>query len=80
MEPTYHDGDGVIVCRSMRYKKNDVVVCHDPRNAERLLIKRIHSVTENDYTLYGDNVSASTDSRSFGAVEKEAIAGKIIAS
>lgn len=80
MEPTYHDGDVIIVRSTSSYKKNDAVVCHDPRSTERLLIKRIHEMTSNAYEVLGDNPHASTDSRSFGAVQKEHIIGKVIIS
>ena len=80
MEPSYHDGDVVIAHRFARYKENDVIVCHDPRERDRLLIKRVHSVALSSYTVVGDNPDASTDSRSFGAVQKKDIIGRVILS
>lgn len=80
MEPSYHDGDVVLATRWKKPRVGDVVIVPDPRMHERLLVKRI--VAENGETVHlaGDNALESTDSRSFGAVRKKDLIGKIILS
>ena len=58
----------------------DVVILRDPRIPSRKIIKRVVMYIDNDYTVLGDNIHASTDSRSFGSIPKAAILGKVMAS
>lgn len=79
MEPILRNGDKVIAVSTffVRLKKDDVVVCLDPRT-KRILIKRITQLKGNTYFVEGDNKSKSTDSREFGPITKENIFAKVI--
>ncbi len=54
---------------------NDLVVA---KVMERLVIKRIKKTKKNEVWLEGDNKEASTDSRSFGWIDKKDIMGKVV--
>ncbi len=83
MSPLYLDGDVVAVdmaaydnCVPQAY---DIVLCKHPFIADYLMIKRIQSIdAEGRYFLLGVNQKASTDSRSFGAVDRALIIGKVV--
>lgn len=62
-------------------KVNDLVVFKNHVH-QMLLVKRISSIESNGqklaYQVRGDNPSHSTDSRTFGQINKKQIIGKII--
>lgn len=72
MAPALLPGDRLLVMR-MPVRIGDVVLAHDPRDRRRELIKRVTSIDPAGVTLHGDNLSASTDARSFGAVPSAAV-------
>jgi signal peptidase I len=82
MEPTYRQGDRVVVNRlayaGRRPVAGDVVVFRDPDDASRHLIKRVAAAPGADGSVFvlGDNPAASKDSRVFGPVPRERIVGK----
>jgi nickel-type superoxide dismutase maturation protease len=79
MEPTFHDGDWLLVRRLGRPPRaGDVVVATDPREPERLLVKRVRSVAPEGLTIQGDHPdpAESTDSRQFGPVPGSAVVGR----
>ncbi|MBI1919269.1 nickel-type superoxide dismutase maturation protease [Candidatus Microgenomates bacterium] len=81
MEPNFKEGQ-IVLISSIPYlfrppKISDVVVIKDPRS-RRLLLKRIISRENQKYFVSGDNPQASTDSRTFGSINKENILGKVI--
>ena len=85
MEPSYRDGDRVLVNRlAYRFRRpepGDVVVVRDPERTGKHLLKRVAVGPEgaNDpwaVWVVGDNAEASRDSRAFGAVSTEEIVGK----
>ena len=61
-----------------KVKIGDIVVSCDPRNLQRKIVKRVIKCDNQGYFLAGDNKSASTDSRHFGAVQRENIKGKVV--
>ena len=82
MLPTLQANDWVIVdenaYRSRLPKRGHIVVARDPRQPERLLIKRVTAVDlHGDIQIEGDNAAASTDSRDFGPVSAEAVVGRV---
>ena len=79
MEPTFRDGDWLLVRRLDRPPRaGDVVVATDPREPERLLVKRVRSVSDDRLTIQGDHAdpAESTDSRQFGPIAASAVVGR----
>ncbi|MGH9178087.1 MAG: nickel-type superoxide dismutase maturation protease [Acidimicrobiales bacterium] len=68
MRPTLLPGDRVVAVRCRRGRPGDLVVLVDPRDADRLLVKRVTAAGPEGHTVAGDNEAASTDSRTFGPV------------
>ena len=84
MSPAVAPGERVLVSRAAywlrRPRPGDLVVLRDPRERERLLLKRIdRPAGAGGWFVLGDNAEASTDSRSFGAVGRELLVGKVLA-
>ena len=81
MEPTFRDGDWLLVRRLQRPPRpGEVVVARDPREPERLLVKRVRSVAPEGVTIHGDHAdpAESTDSRQFGPIPGSAVLGQPI--
>ncbi|MDP4007508.1 MAG: S26 family signal peptidase [bacterium] len=82
MEPAFYEGDFVLVERMshlfLKPRVGQVVIVKDPRDKEKLLLKRIVQEKGGKYWVKGDNTSKSTDSRHFGWLEKGLFAGKVI--
>jgi hypothetical protein len=81
MEPTMQSGDWLLVdpdaYRPHPPVVGDLVVVPDPRLHERLLVKRVVEIDGvGDLVIAGDLPGASTDSRSFGAVDAAAVRGR----
>lgn len=81
MEPALEDGDWVLVdpdaYRSRTPGAGELVLAPDPREPERLLIKRVGSVERDGrLMLVGDAPDASTDSREFGSVSRAEVRGR----
>mgnify|MGYP000117869684 CR=1 FL=1 len=82
MEPKFKEGSLLfvdrLVYRLSGLKVGDVVVVKDPRDKERLILKRVTRVEGEKIFILGDNLESSTDSRKFGAVERKLIVGKVM--
>lgn len=82
MTPTVSEGERVLVSRASYWfrspRAGDLVVVRDPREPERLLLKRLdRRERDGAWLVLGDNADASTDSRAFGPVTRDAILGRV---
>ena len=77
MEPALREGDWLLVVPSRRTPRvGDVVLVRDPREATRLLLKRIAGVSAETVSVAGDRADRSTDSRHFGPVPLGDVIGR----
>ncbi len=75
MLPTLKPNQDVLVlCWFFEAKKGDLVVFK--KNGKEM-IKRISAIKEDKFFVLGDNPKESTDSRSFGAISRNEIIGKV---
>lgn len=78
MNPSFNAGDTILVNKLSYFlskpKVGDVVVLR----RGKFIIKRIARIKDNKVFIIGDNKSESTDSRSFGWLNKELIIGKVM--
>lgn len=80
MEPSYEDSSVLLISKialKFGFKAGDVVLAFDPRD-KRPILKRIVDISREGVYLEGDNVTQSTDSRTFGIVSKKNIIGKVV--
>jgi len=83
MLPDVSAGERVLVNKAAYWlrkpSRGDLVVLRDPRDRRRLLLKRLDTPAGDDrWNVVGTNASASTDSRTFGPVERELLVGKVL--
>src|SRR6478752_5761559 len=80
MRPLLEPGDRLLVAWLpwRRPRAGDVVAVVDPRDGGRVLVKRVAGVDAEGVTVLGDNVGASTDSRTFGAVAPDLVLGRAL--
>lgn len=81
MEPTLMPGDCLLVDPEAYVERSpssgELVLVPDPREATRLLVKRVASVDPDGWLrLGGDAPDASTDSRTFGSVDPSRVEGR----
>lgn len=75
MTPLYQPGNLVLAVYPYRILVGDIVIfLHN--NIEK--IKRVENINENQAYVVGENKNSSTDSRSFGWIDKNLIIGKVI--
>jgi signal peptidase I len=86
MTPTLAPGDHVLVIRipgAWRLRPGDLIAFPDPRparvaGAPRLLVKRVETAGPEGIEVRGDNLVASTDGRTFGAVPRRSVVGLVV--
>jgi nickel-type superoxide dismutase maturation protease len=78
MRPALAPGDRVVVVRTRRLRRGDLVALRDPRDDERTIVKRVAEIQGDAVTVLGDNPTGSTDSRVFGPVERRRVRGRAV--
>ncbi len=78
MRPTLEPGDRLVIARTRRIRRGDLVAVDDPRQARRIVVKRVADVSPAGLTVLGDNPAASTDSRVFGPVAPASVRGRVV--
>jgi nickel-type superoxide dismutase maturation protease len=81
MAPNLRAGDWLLVdpeaYRRRVPRAGELALVCDPRRPDRLLVKRVASVlSDGALEVVGDDPAASTDSRTFGAVDPASVAGR----
>jgi len=81
MRPTLEPGDWLLVdpdaYRRRPPRPGHLVVAPDPREPGRMLVKRVAAIDiDGRLLLAGDAREASTDSRTFGAVDPASVLGR----
>jgi nickel-type superoxide dismutase maturation protease len=81
MSPTLVPGDWLLAdpeaYRHRRPCVGELVLVPDPREPSRLLIKRVAGVaSDGRLEVAGDRAEASTDSRTFGAIDPATVQGR----
>ena len=90
MAPTLVAGDWAVTVAARRVRVGDVVVVRSPDRPGLELVKRVTAAPGGDvagigtlppdrWWVEGDDPSASTDSRRFGAVRRADIRGRVLA-
>ena len=87
MSPVLLPGDYVIAVRPARLRRGDVVVVEHPDRKGYEMVKRLggmpgdvaagRTLGADEHWVTGDDPSASTDSRMFGPIGREAIRGVV---
>ncbi|MFN2544370.1 MAG: S26 family signal peptidase [Actinomycetota bacterium] len=83
MRPTLEPGDWCLALAGGRVRSGDVVVLERAERPGLELVKRVtgapgdEGLGSGDWRVEGDNPDASTDSRAFGAVRREAMRGRV---
>jgi nickel-type superoxide dismutase maturation protease len=78
MRPALEPGDRLLILRTARVRSGDMVALVDPRERDRVVIKRVAACSPTEVTVLGDNLAASTDSRTFGPVRRDALRGRAV--
>jgi nickel-type superoxide dismutase maturation protease len=78
MIPTFLPGDRLVLIPPFKMRPGCVVAIADPRMADRLMIKRVARLDSRTVEVLGDNPDASTDSRHFGPIDRQAIVGRVL--
>ena len=77
MLPTLQPGDWCLATARARIATGHVVVLARPDRPGLEVVKRVRGASAGAWMVTGDNPAASTDSRHFGPVAPEAIAGRV---
>ncbi len=78
MLPAFRPGDLLLLAPPLWVRPGDVVAVADPRDAERIMVKRVHNLDRWSADVRGDNAAASTDSRQLGPFPRALLAGRVV--
>ncbi|MFP5326973.1 MAG: S26 family signal peptidase, partial [Acidimicrobiia bacterium] len=81
MRPALEPGDRLLVRprRVRTYRPGEVVAVRDPRDSERVLVKRVILVEpDRSLIVLGDNRDSSSDSLTFGPVPRSHVLGRVV--
>ena len=78
MRPALQNGDVVLIQANKAPEVGDVVVAQHPFKQSVRVTKRVARVDPAGYELRGDDPDESTDSRTFGLIERRLILGKVV--
>ena len=79
MLPTLKSGDVVLIKPGGGCRVGDIVLARHPYKKSVKVLKRLREIDEKgNLSLIGDNPSASTDSRAFGAILPKDVLGKAV--
>ena len=77
MAPAFLPGDRILYGPAFSLRAGDVIVLADPRQSDRLIVKRVHQIPGDLVDVRGDNEFASTDGRHFGPVPLSLVRGRV---
>lgn len=75
MLPMLADGQVLVCWKNAAIRRGDVVIVHH-NGMEK--IKRLKTIRTHHVYIVGDNRAASTDSRHFGWISRDAVVGRVI--
>ena len=83
MVPTLLPGDRVLIWRGLGplrppVRVGDLVALADPRDPDRVMVKRVAGRVGTEVLVHGDNEAASTDSRHFGLISATTVRGRVV--
>jgi nickel-type superoxide dismutase maturation protease len=78
MQPTLQPSDRILIATWLSPRVGDLVVARDPEWTSVFTVKRVVAVSREGFSLRGDNVNVSRDSRHFGAVPRKLILGRVV--
>jgi signal peptidase I len=89
MAPTLRPGDFLVAVRPIQPSRGSLVVVEHPQHRGFEMVKRLvarggdvvdgRTLSSDEVWVVGDMPAASSDSRTFGAIERTAIRGEILA-
>lgn len=75
MSPYLNDRDLILVQRINKYRVGDVVGF---KSNDKIFIKRVHEIRNNQVYVLGDNPDNSLDSRKLGWIDRENLVFKLL--
>ena len=88
MSPTLEPGEWLVAVKARSIRPGALVVIEHPARPGYEMVKRVaafpgdrpsdRALGSYEYWVIGDNEEASTDSRSFGPIGREAIRGRVV--
>ncbi len=76
MNPTFKNGDKIIFeeLNNQKISPDDLILCYHPYISNKKIVKRVKNITvDGNIFIEGDNKKSSSDSRSFGTINKQSI-------